>query len=75
MRGTTMNKEPVTFWCGKVILYRETPVTIKREVYGTGTEPYAEGFDDEGRYYKFRLDELEKLAKPIEGIVKHGRNK
>lgn len=66
---------PVTFWCGKVVLYRETPVTIKREVYGTGTEPYAEGFDDEGRYYKFRLDELEKLAKPIEGIVKHGRNK
>lgn len=66
---------PVTFWCGKVVLYRETPVTIKREVYETGTEPYAEGFDDEGRYYKFRLDELEKLAKPIEGIVKHGRNK
>lgn len=72
---TPPKEAPVSFWCKKVVLYRETPVTIKREVYGTGTEPYAEGFDDKGRYYKFRLDELEKLAKPIEGVVKHGRNK
>lgn len=68
-------KIPLKLWCDKVVLYRETPVTIKCEVYSTSERPYAEGFDEEGRYYKFPLDELHRLSKPIEGVVKHGRNK
>ena len=67
------NNTPVSFWCGRVVLYRETPVTIKREVYGTGIEPFAEGYDAEGRYYKFRLDSLRRLDNAIEGVVTDGR--
>lgn len=67
------NNTPVSFWCGRVILYRETPVTIKREVYGTGIEPFPEGYDAEGRYYKFRLDSLRRLDRAIEGVVTDGR--
>lgn len=64
---------PVSFWCDKVVLYRETPVTIKREVYFTSEKPYAEGYDAEGRYYKFRLDSLRRLDNAIEGVVTDGR--
>ena len=67
------DKPPVTFWCGKTVLVREMPVTIRREVYSTKEEPYAEAYDAEGRYYKLRLDSIRKLDKPIEGVVVHGR--
>lgn len=67
------NNTPVSFWCDKVVLYRETPVTIKREVYSISEKPYAEGYDAEGRYYKFRLDSLRRLDNAIEGVVTDGR--
>lgn len=66
---------PVSFWAGKTVLCRETPVTIRREVYCTYDVPFAEGYDAEGRYYKFRLEDLALCEKVIEGVVKRGRNK
>lgn len=62
-------------WIGKTVLCRETPVRISaiicdRSVY------CAEGYDAENHYYKFPLDTLRKLDRPIEGVViKHGRTR
>ena len=69
----SLGKEPVSYWCGKTVLVRETPVTIRKECFSTKEEPYAEAYDAKGRYYKLRLDSIRKLDKPIEGVVVHGR--
>jgi hypothetical protein len=58
----------VSFWAGKTVLVREVPVTIGREVYCTSEEPYAEGYDMAGHYYKLPIAGLRLLDFPVDGI-------
>lgn len=74
----TTEKHPigVSFWAGKTVLVREVPVTIGREVYCTSEEPYAEGYDMAGHYYKLPLAGMRLLDFPVEGIfVKESERK
>jgi len=58
-----------SFWCGRVILVRDTPATIMHEVWCCPEDPYVEAYDAQKRYYKIPIERLRLYNEPVVGYV------